>query len=171
MASLENVFVMAGLVLEAIILMLSAGLSSASGDFYGNYDDRDESSSISPSCSTSEHSTNIISSDDNFNAYPLNISYPPLPNYKDGPPPTNFPDELLPEPSPGYYRHLRECSDEINPLCGHRSLRRLVKLILLEATFEGKVSEALEKSSQIWNKCVKVVDQADSPSPAGAVAF
>lgn len=84
MASFENVFVMVGLVLEAIILTSSAGLPSASGDLYGNYDDRDESSSTSPSSSTTEHSNNIINSDDNFNyninSYPLNISYPPLPN-------------------------------------------------------------------------------------------
>lgn len=174
MASFGNLFVMAGLVLAASIIMSSVGLSSAFRNIYENYDDRDESSLISPTSSSTEDSSS-----------------------KDGPPPTNFPDELPREPSPGYYRHLRECTDEISPLCGQQIFagifysneeltkdccailvdvgydchQRLVKLILLEATFEGKASEALQKSSQIWNKCVEVVDQADSPSLVAASAF
>ncbi|CAN6725465.1 unnamed protein product [Malus baccata var. baccata] len=157
MASFGNLFVMAGFVLVAIIIMSSVGLSSAFRNIYENYDDRDESSLISPTSSSTEDGSS-----------------------KDG-----------------YYKHLRGCTDEISPLCGQQIFagifyckeeltkdccanlvdigydchQRLVKLILLEATFEGKASEALLKSSQIWNKCVKVVDQADSPSLVAASAF
>lgn len=173
MASFGNAFVMPGLVLAAIIVMSSARLSSASGDIYGNYADRDEPSSISPSPNPnpSPSTTEDINSSS-----------------------SNFPDVLPPEPSQGYYRHLRKCADEISPLCaeqifegmfysneeltedccanllhvGYDCHRGLVKLIVLEPTFKGKASEALHKSFQIWSKCVVVVHQADSPSPTAA---
>ncbi|KAM1404893.1 hypothetical protein ACFX2I_013336 [Malus domestica] len=142
MASFGNLFVMAGLVLAAIIIMSSVGLSSAFRNIYENYDDRDESSLISPTSSSTEDGSS-----------------------KDGPPPTNFPDELLPNEE-----LTKDCCANLVDI-GYDCHQRLVKLILLEATFEGKASEALQKSSQMWNKCVKVVDQADSPSLVAASAF
>ncbi|KAM0989539.1 hypothetical protein ACFX15_012960 [Malus domestica] len=142
MASFGNLFVMAGLVLAAIIIMSSVGLSSAFRNIYENYDDRDESSLISPTSSSTEDGSS-----------------------KDGPPPTNFPDELLPNEE-----LTKDCCANLVDI-GYDCHQRLVKLILLEATFEGKASEALQKSSQMWNMCVKVVDQADSPSLVAASAF
>ncbi|KAM1217127.1 hypothetical protein TB2_013129 [Malus domestica] len=142
MASFGNLFVMAGLVLAAIIIMSSVGLSSAFRNIYENYDDRDESSLISPTSSSTEDGSS-----------------------KDGPPPTNFPDELLPNEE-----LTKDCCANLVDI-GYDCHQRLVKLILLEATFEGKASEALQKSSQMWNKRVKVVDQADSPSLVAASAF
>ncbi|KAM0986220.1 hypothetical protein ACFX13_013674 [Malus domestica] len=142
MASFGNLFVMAGLVLAAIIIMSSVGLSSAFRNIYENYDDRDESSLISPTSSSTEDGSS-----------------------KDGPPPINFPDELLPNEE-----LTKDCCANLVDI-GYDCHQRLVKLILLEATFEGKASEALQKSSQMWNKRVKVVDQADSPSLVAASAF
>ncbi|KAM1519942.1 hypothetical protein ACFX15_022202 [Malus domestica] len=175
MASFGNAFVMPGLVLAAIIVVSSARLSSASEDVYGNYADRDEPSSISPSPNPSPSPSPSTTEDISSSS-------------------SNFPDVLPPEPSQGYYRHLRKWADEISPLCaeqifegmfysneeltedccanllhvGYECHRVLVKLILLEPTFKGKASEALHKSFQIWSKCVVVVHQTDSPSPTAA---
>ncbi|TQD92069.1 hypothetical protein C1H46_022348 [Malus baccata] len=147
MASFGNLFVMAGFVLAAIIIMSSVGLSSAFRNIYENYDDRDESSLISPTSSSTEDGSS-----------------------KD--------DEISPLCGQQIFAGIFYCNEELTKDCcanlvdiGYDCHQRLVKLILLEATFEGKASEALLKSSQIWNKCVKVVDQADSPSLVAASAF
>ncbi|XP_021818879.1 LOW QUALITY PROTEIN: protein DOWN-REGULATED IN DIF1 11-like [Prunus avium] len=103
---------------------------------------------------------------------------------------TDFLPIVPPEPYPGYYKFLRECTKHMTPPCakeifagmfrdkpltrnccrhlvhmGHDCHNGLVKFLLLNPRLKENASKAYPKSLQIRKECVSTVD-VDSPAPA-----
>lgn len=163
----QNVFVNVGLVFAGVALLMSFATAQEYKAFDEVYEDAASPASIEVGYEAIDDTIPPISSEDREYAFP-------------------------PEPSPGYYKKLKECANKITadyaeeiyagifkgePLTancckalvylGYDCHIQLVKFLISSPELKEKASEALPRSVQIWKTCASVVnaDQSIAPSP------